>query len=84
MEKKEKTAYQNEEIKTVETLETVQETETTCPEMEVDVNDNASNYINYERCENDKNVVLDAQNLSSIGRFLTVNTTVKSKSSAQF
>lgn len=32
MEKKEKTAYQNEEIKTVETLETVQETETTCPE----------------------------------------------------
>ena len=77
MKKKKKTAYQNEEIKTVGTLETVQETETTCPEMEVDVNDNASNYINYERCENDKNVVLDAQNLSSIGRFLTVNTTVK-------
>ena len=43
----------------------------------VDVNDTATHSICYDRCENNKNVVLDAQNLSSVGRFLTLNTTVK-------
>ena len=53
---------------------------TTCSdnqEFNVDVNDMSSHYINFERCNNNKNVVLDAQNLSSVGRFLTVSTTIK-------
>lgn len=45
--------------------------------MLVDVNDTLTHGICYERCENNKSVVLEAQNLSSIGRFLTVNTTIK-------
>lgn len=49
-----------------------------CPEYNVDVSDTTSHDINFERCNNNKNVVLDSQNLSSIGRFLTVSTTVKS------
>lgn len=49
----------------------------TCNNMLIDVNDMASHSINFERCENNKNVVLDAQNLSSVGRFLCVSTTIK-------
>lgn len=45
--------------------------------MLVDVNDTLTHGICYERCENNKSVVLEAQNLSSVGRFLTVNTTIK-------
>ena len=52
-------------------------TERTCPTMLVDVNDTATHGVCYDRCENNKNVILAAQNLSSIGRFLTVSTTVK-------
>ena len=43
----------------------------------IDVNDITSHNIDFDYCENNKNVVLDSQNLSSIGRFLSVTTTVK-------
>lgn len=45
--------------------------------LQIDVNDTHTHNICFERCENNKSVVLQAQNLSSVGRFLTVNTTVK-------
>lgn len=40
------------------------------PSILIDVNDTATHCISYNRCENNKNVVLEAQNLSGIGRFL--------------
>ena len=51
-----------------------------CPEFNVDVNDMSSHYINFESGCNNKSIVLDAHNLSSVGRFLTVSLTVKSVS----
>lgn len=54
------------------------ETELTVnPSLQIDVNDTATHSICFERCENNKNVVLDSQNLSSVGRFLTLTTTLK-------
>lgn len=43
----------------------------------IDVNDMTNHNIDFDYCENNKNVVLNSQNLSSIGRFLSVTTTVK-------
>lgn len=50
---------------------------TTNPSILIDVNDMVSHNIDFDCCENNKNVVLDSQNLSSIGRFLSVTTTIK-------
>lgn len=47
------------------------------PSILIDVNDTATHCISYNRCENNKNVVLEAQNLSGVGRFLILNTTIK-------
>lgn len=47
------------------------------PTVKIDVNDTAICSICYEKCENDKKVILGPQNLSSVGRFLTVCTTIK-------
>ncbi len=54
-----------------------QEELTVNPSIQIDVNDMVTHNICFDRCENNKSVVLEKQNLSSIGRFLTVNTTVK-------
>ena len=50
---------------------------TTNPSILIDVNDMVSHNIDFDCCENNKNVVLDSQNLSSIGRFLSETTTIK-------
>ena len=50
---------------------------TTNPSILIDVNDMVSHNIDFDCCENNKNVVLDSQNLSSTGRFLSVTTTIK-------
>lgn len=47
------------------------------PSIQIDVNDMVTHNICFDRCENNKSVILEKQNLSSVGRFLTVNTTVK-------
>lgn len=47
------------------------------PSIVIDVSDMTTHAINFERCENNKHVCLDCQNLSSVGRFLSVTTTVK-------
>ncbi len=54
-----------------------QEELTVNPSIQIDVNDMVTHNICFDRCENNKSVVLEKQNLSSVGRFLTVNTTVK-------
>lgn len=51
--------------------------ERTSEPVVIDVNDTVSHNIDFDYCENNKNVVLDSQNLSSIGRFLSVTTTIK-------
>ena len=52
--------------------------ETTCnPTVLMDVNDTATHGISYERCNNNKNIILAEHNLSNVGRFLTVCATVK-------
>lgn len=43
----------------------------------IDVNDSATQNINYNNCENYKNITFDMLNLSGVGRFLNVNTTIK-------
>lgn len=43
--------------------------ERTSDPVVIDVNDMVSHNIDFDYCENNKNVVLDSQNLSSIGRF---------------
>lgn len=43
--------------------------ERTSDPVVIDVNDTVSHNIDFDYCENNKNVVLDSQNLSSIGRF---------------
>lgn len=48
-----------------------------CSSMVIDVNDTAIHSICFEKCENNKSVVLEGQNLSSVGRYLTLRTTVK-------
>lgn len=48
-----------------------------CPNMLIDVNDMSTHNICFECGENNKNVVLEPQNLSGIGRFLTLTTTIK-------
>ena len=50
-------------------------TATSC--MQIDVKDTTTHNICFERCENNKSVVLESQNLSSVGRFIMVNATVK-------
>ena len=49
----------------------------TCHSMVIDVNDTVSHSISFDRCENNKSVVLEPQDLSSVGRYLTLRTTVK-------
>lgn len=48
------------------------------PAILINVNDTAVHNICYERCENNKSICLETSNLSSVGRFLTLSTTVKS------
>lgn len=43
----------------------------------IDVNDSATQNIDYNNCENYKNITFDMLNLSGVGRFLNVNTTIK-------
>ena len=43
----------------------------------IDVNDYPKENINYNNCENYKNITFDMLNLSGVGRFLNVNTTIK-------
>lgn len=57
--------------------------ERTSDPVVIDVNDMVSHNIDFDYCENNKNVVLDSQNLSSIGRFLSVTTTIKKSLSKQ-
>ena len=57
--------------------------ERTSDPVVIDVNDTVSHNIDFDYCENNKNVVLDSQNLSSIGRFLSVTTTIKKSLSKQ-
>lgn len=45
--------------------------------MVIDVNDVATHSICFDRCENNKYVVLESQNLSNVGRYLTLRATVK-------
>ncbi len=45
--------------------------------MVIDVNDLTIHNICFDRCESNKCIVLEAQNLSNVGRYLTLNTTVK-------
>ena len=51
--------------------------ETTCHSVVIDVNDLVSHSISFDRCENNKNVVLEPQELSSVGRHLTLRTTLR-------
>lgn len=50
---------------------------TTNPSILIDVNNTATHSICFERCENNKNYVIEPQNLSSVGRFLSLSTTIK-------
>lgn len=43
----------------------------------IDVNDIVTHSITFDRCENNKSVVLESLNLSGVGRYLTLRTTVK-------
>lgn len=43
----------------------------------IDVNDMSTHSICFDNCENNKAVTLQAQNLSSVGRFLSLSTTIK-------
>lgn len=47
------------------------------PEINIDVNDMYTHSICFNNCENNKAIVLQSQNLSSVGRFLSVTTTIK-------
>lgn len=45
--------------------------------MVIDVNDTITHAITFERYENNKSVVLEPQDLSNVGRYLTLRLTVK-------
>ena len=45
--------------------------------MIIDVNDTITHAITFERYENNKSVVLEPQDLSNVGRYLTLRLTVK-------
>ena len=45
--------------------------------MVIDVNDTITHAITFERYENNKSVVLEPQDLSNVGRYLTLSMTVK-------
>lgn len=47
------------------------------PSILIDVNDTACQSVCFDRCENQKEVTLEDQHLSNVGRFLTVSLTVK-------
>lgn len=53
------------------------EEEKTCSPILIDVNDAKTHNICFEKCENNKNVMLDCIDISNVGRFLTVCATVQ-------
>ena len=50
---------------------------TECSPIQIDVNDTTTHNVCFEKCENNKNLVLEPQESSNVGRFLMVNATIK-------